>query len=113
MDDVVWSIPIEIGSPNLSPQHSTNAPGSGCGRLPHQGGADDMADDALQHGKSWAVVDRCGAGARKTRVSAPRCEPSPTLTNVARRIVPSQRRFWNYRDGATVTCKERAKRRRE
>jgi len=29
--------------------------------------------------KAGAVVDRCGAGARKTRVSAPRCEPSPTL----------------------------------
>jgi len=38
MDDVVWSIRVEIGSPNLSAQHSINAAGSGCGRLPHQDG---------------------------------------------------------------------------
>ena len=38
MDDVVWSISIEIGSPNLSPQHPIKAAGSGCGRLPHQDG---------------------------------------------------------------------------
>jgi len=61
-------------------------------------GADDRADDALQHGKSRAAADRCGAGARNARVSAPCCEPSPKLTTLASRIVPSYRRFWNYRD---------------
>jgi hypothetical protein len=38
MDDVVWSIRVEIGSPNQSAEHSIDGAGSGCGRLPHQDG---------------------------------------------------------------------------